>query len=507
MTALAPISAFAADVSEYGLWIGHIPVTSANKDDVLGSEDGDGATVAYDPDTRTLTLNNATITTASTVDNGHYNGIFAKFLGAGETLTIRLIGVNSVTSPNVSGYRNSVGICLSGMNLIIEGDGSLTAVGGSTGTGASYGIYGPKISICSGTVTAISGSGTNPSSVAISCSELDISGGTLTAVSGNAAIESFAIRSYLTTRISSGTVTAISGTASTAGAFNSAPVYSDYSPKVTAGSDESTAAVVGSPVSGTYTQNKYVSIEPMNAEKPAPPRIIAVTAGNGQATVSFVPPASNGGAAITHYTVTSDPGNLTATGTGSPITVSGLTNGIPYTFTVTATNCIGTGEPSAASNSVTPKAEQTIAFSEPAIEKTYGDSPFIMTADLIEGDGAVTYASDNTEVVTVDVTTGEVVIMGVGTAIITATASETGTYNAAVATCTIMIVKGTPTAADLDFDLTAVTYDGTAKSVNVTRKTEEIGEITVKYNGSTTTPVNAGTYTVTVMNRFAWIYL
>src|SRR6185369_14551301 len=65
-------------------------------------------------------------------------------------------------------------------------------------------------------------------------------------------------------------------------------------------------------------------------------------------------PASNGGSAIISYTVTSSPGNVTATGTASPIAVTGLTNGTTYNFTVTATNAAGVGPVSAPSNNVTP---------------------------------------------------------------------------------------------------------------------------------------------------------
>jgi hypothetical protein len=92
------------------------------------------------------------------------------------------------------------------------------------------------------------------------------------------------------------------------------------------------------------------------ATVPDAPTIGTVTAGDAQATVNFTAPASNGGAAITGYTVTSNPGGITATGAGSPITVNGLTNGTAYTFTVTATNGVGTSADSAASNSVTPQA-------------------------------------------------------------------------------------------------------------------------------------------------------
>ena len=63
---------------------------------------------------------------------------------------------------------------------------------------------------------------------------------------------------------------------------------------------------------------------------------------------------------ITGYTVTSNPGAITGTGTASPITVTGLTNGTLYTFTVVATNANGNSLPSAASNSVRPHTATTI---------------------------------------------------------------------------------------------------------------------------------------------------
>ena len=88
---------------------------------------------------------------------------------------------------------------------------------------------------------------------------------------------------------------------------------------------------------------------------PDAPIIGTASAGNTQATVSFTAPSSNGGSAITSYTATSSPGDFTGTisqsGSGS-IIVTGLTSGTAYTFTVTATNAIGTSLASAVSNSV-----------------------------------------------------------------------------------------------------------------------------------------------------------
>ncbi len=89
-------------------------------------------------------------------------------------------------------------------------------------------------------------------------------------------------------------------------------------------------------------------------EVPDAPKILAVKAANGQAEISFKVPGSNGGSNITSYTVTSSSGQKSS-GTRSPITVKGLSDGRPYTFTVTATNRIGTSPPSSASQSVTPR--------------------------------------------------------------------------------------------------------------------------------------------------------
>ncbi len=92
------------------------------------------------------------------------------------------------------------------------------------------------------------------------------------------------------------------------------------------------------------------------AAVPDAPTNVSAVAGNAQATVSFFAPDSNGGSAITSYTVTSAPGGVTASASGSSILVTGLTNGTAYTFTVTAKNSDGVGAASAASNQVTPVA-------------------------------------------------------------------------------------------------------------------------------------------------------
>jgi fibronectin type 3 domain-containing protein len=87
--------------------------------------------------------------------------------------------------------------------------------------------------------------------------------------------------------------------------------------------------------------------------EPPPPTAVSATAGDQQATVTCSPPVSNGGAAITSYTATASPGGAHASAPSCPITVTGLSDGTTYTFTVTATSSLGTSGPSGPSNNVT----------------------------------------------------------------------------------------------------------------------------------------------------------
>lgn len=82
----------------------------------------------------------------------------------------------------------------------------------------------------------------------------------------------------------------------------------------------------------------------------------ATSTGTTTATVVFTAPESNGGSTILSYTATSSPGSITSTltqaGSGT-ISVTGLTAGTAYTFTVKANNAEGNSSASAASNSIT----------------------------------------------------------------------------------------------------------------------------------------------------------
>jgi len=147
---------------------------------------------------------------------------------------------------------------------------------------------------------------------------------------------------------------------------------------------------------------------------PGAPSIGTATAGNGSIAVSFTPPSSSGSSPIVDYvaTCTASGSSRSQTGTTSPITVTGLTNGTTYSCSVTATNSSGAGSASA-SVSATPlgvpgaptigtgtagNASASIAFTAPA---SNGGSTITTYTASCTGGGATRTASGATSPLTV----------------------------------------------------------------------------------------------------------
>jgi hypothetical protein len=88
---------------------------------------------------------------------------------------------------------------------------------------------------------------------------------------------------------------------------------------------------------------------------PLAPTIGTATPGDGEVSLTWTAPSSNGGSTIIMYIVTSNNSIIKdVSGTLTSTIVSGLTNGTTYTFTVQAINIAGASIPSSPSNSVTP---------------------------------------------------------------------------------------------------------------------------------------------------------
>ncbi|MFM7462449.1 MAG: fibronectin type III domain-containing protein, partial [Burkholderiales bacterium] len=205
---------------------------------------------------------------------------------------------------------------------------------------------------------------------------------------------------------------------------------------------------------------------------PGAPTIGTATGGNTSASVAFTAPASDGGSPITSYTATSSPGSFTGTCTApcTSITVTGLTNGTAYTFTVTATNALGQGTASAASNSVTPKATQTITFNPPS-SVNVDAAPITLTATGGVSGNPVTFASQTPSVCTTSGSNGATLtFVAIGTC--TVRASQAGSISFLA-------------AADVDRNITIANAPPTLPVTNVACSFRPDGTVRCTATGST----------------------
>lgn len=152
--------------------------------------------------------------------------------------------------------------------------------------------------------------------------------------------------------------------------FNSADVVAVVVGSTTGGIDDTVAAsTVGTP--------------------PSAPTNVTATASDRQASVSWTAPASSGSGPISRYVVTANPGGATAQAAGSTTstTVTGLENGVSYTFTVHAVNDAGNGPESAPSAPVTPIGPSITKVASSANPSVWGQ-PVTLTASVSSASGA-----------------------------------------------------------------------------------------------------------------------
>jgi hypothetical protein len=168
----------------------------------------------------------------------------------------------------------------------------------------------------------------------------------------------------------------------------------DLTSSVTFDADPSTTYWIK--VDGFEGATGSINLHLVQTTVPGTPTGVSATAGIGQASVSWTPPASDGGSAIAHFEITPSVGGAaqvtTSVAAVTQATVTGLANGTSYTFKVAATNTIGTGAQSDASNAVTPqKAAQTISVTThaPATASVGASFTVVATAPA----GAVVFSS------------------------------------------------------------------------------------------------------------------
>jgi hypothetical protein len=121
-----------------------------------------------------------------------------------------------------------------------------------------------------------------------------------------------------------------------------------------AGAQITVNGVGGWGVVGTCAPPACADPNPPAPIPPSAPGSVTAAAGDASATVTWTAPTSPASYPVSTYQVTSSPGGHTCLTSALSCSVTGLTNGTTYTFTVKALSGAGWGASSTPSNAVTP---------------------------------------------------------------------------------------------------------------------------------------------------------
>ena len=232
---------------------------------------------------------------------------------------------------------------------------------------------------------------------------------------------------------------------------------------------------------------------------PAAPAISSVTPGNASIKVTFSP-GSLGSGTLVRYTAAC--GSITATGSASPITVTGLTNGTAYTCRVQTTSSVGSSSWSATSGSVTPTAAATLPATPAISSVAAGNASIKVTfapGSLGSGTlvrytaacGSITATGSASPITVTGLTNGTAYTCRVQTT--SSVGSSPWSANSASVTPTTVLLPAAPTISSVTAGNGAVTVafaPGALGSGTLVRYTASCGSVSV--NGSASPIVVTG---------------
>jgi titin len=141
-------------------------------------------------------------------------------------------------------------------------------------------------------------------------------------------------------------------------------------------------------LAGLGTQSTLVTAMPSLAPSaPSAPTALLTNAGNARASLTWTAPTNNGSSSIDYYIVYQDGIDIAHPSSTSHV-VTGLTNGVSYSFKVAAHNTAGTG-PQTSSASATPSALTTIL--------TVPNTPTGLTASPGEGQVSLSWTTPDSD--------------------------------------------------------------------------------------------------------------